>query len=196
MERQTIDLVKYCIVDASSMEHAAKSAVRKLVERYGSKMVDGCVICPHGESSVSFVEINFKEGPVVDMMVNIAERYSLYPFYIIEENKGHLPKQAKYQRYIVEEGTALFKKTRAGLPRFKELLAQACKKIYREESVFVKAFVYEGDRFFHVAMFNSERSPKSRDTIIGVPEWREAICKLVSDLSGSVTFKTVRYANL
>jgi len=196
MERQTIDLVKYCIVDASSMEQAAKAAVRKLVENYGSKVMDGSVISPHGESSVSFVEIDFKEGRVVDLMVALAERYSLYPFYIIEENKGHLPKQAKYQRYIVEEATALFPKTRSGLPRFKELLFQACKKIYREESVFVKAFVYEGERFFHVAMFNSERAPMSRDTIIGVPEWREAICKLVSNLSGSVTFKTVRYANL
>lgn len=196
MERQTIDLQKYCIVDASSMERAAKAAVGKLVEHYGSKMIDGSVICPHGESSVSFVEIDFKEGRVVDLMVAIAERHSLYPFYIIEENKGHLPKKAQYQRYIVEEATALFKKNSGGLPRFKERLMQACKKIYREESVFVKAFVYEGERYFHVAMFNSERSPKSRDIIIGVPEWREAICKLVSDLSGSVAFKTVRYANL
>ncbi len=196
MERQTINLEKYCIIDASSLEYAAKAAVGSLVENHGSKLIDGSVVSPHGETSVSFVEIDFKEGPVVDMMVAIAERYSLYPFYIIEENKGHLPKQAKYQRYIVEEATALFRRERLSLARFKELLLQACKKIYRENSVFVKAFVYEGDRFFHVALFNSERSPKSRDTIIGVPEWREVICKLVSDLNGSVTFKTVRYANL
>ena len=192
---QTFNLVKYCIVDASSITASAKKAVKELVANYGNLVMDGAVLSPHGESAISFIEINFKEGPIVDLMVGMADRYNLYPFYIIEENKGHLPKSGKYQRYIVDEATCLFPKN-VRLPRFKELVIQECKKIYREDSVFLKSFVYEGENFFHVALFNSERSPKSRGTIIGVPEWNEAVCRFVSDLNGKVEFKTVRYANL
>ncbi len=196
MEQQNLSLEKYCIIGASSMSDVARRSIKGLVESYGSRVVDGWCVTQYGVSAVTFVQIEWKEGPIVDMMVSLAERYNLYPFYIMEENKGYLSKQAKFQHYIVEEATAVFSKNAAGIDRFKELVGQTCKKIYREEHVFVKMFMYEALDGYHAAMFNTERSPQSRDKIIGVPEWREAVCKFVSEMCGSVRFKTIRYANL
>ena len=194
-----MDLQKYAIVDASSLSETTRSMLKNLTERYGKNMVDGVVLSPHGEGKVVFIETLKKEGPIVEQINKLAEMYSLYPAYVVNEDKDHLPKFGKLPWYVVEAAIMLFDKPAGGLEEFKEKMSHVMKVIYRDDSTFVKAFVYEGNTYMHVVFFNSERSPKYRGKNLGVPQWRDEIERLKKEIQvpcSKSEFKVVRYANL
>ena len=208
MEKRSISqpVYRYALVDASASPQVMQ-AVKNAIAHFGRRVREGFVISPHGESPIAFFEVWKKNGPIVEALKAQAERYSLYPAYVIQEDKDHLPKEDTGTRwYMVEE----YRYDIVGISEeefflWRNAYAKALKEVYRDDSVFVKTFFYFGhDAVLHVMSFNSERSPKYRGKDLGVPEWYDAMEKLVAKMKlVSWTFapvkiehKVVRYTNL
>lgn len=202
-----MDLQRYAIVDRDSMNDSVKSVLTSVAKQYEKNMLAGYVLSPHGGNKVYFVETIKKEGPIVEAIAHLAHEYGIYPAYVINEDKDHLPKHSVRENeafiwYVIDACTMLFSKPEGGREEFVQQLLQQIKKIYREDSTFLKVFLYEGNTYMHVVAFNSERDPKYRGSILGVPQWRDEVCRLVSDMEKEhkvtckAEFKTVRYTNL
>lgn len=191
-------LQMYALIDASASPEVL-ARVENVVSVYGRRIRHGFVMTPHGESQVIFFEVKKKECPIVETLANLAERYSLYPMYVIQENKDHLPKQSQNIWYMVDEVKfEIPDMTAEALPFWKARYAQLLKEIYRDSSVFIKSFVYLGKSgTLHVMSFNSERSPMYRGTMLGVPEWNDQMNRIIAEVNGENVFKaSVRYTNL
>ena len=189
---------QYALVDAMAAPEVLTS-VKSVISVYGQRIRDGFVLTPHGEAKVIFFEVKKKECPIVDVLTNLAERYSLYPTYVVQEHKDHLPKNAKNIWYMVDEVKfELPGMDEEKLEEFKADYLQMIKEIYREDSVFIKSFIYLGKGgIVHVMSFNSERSPKYRGTMLGVPEWNETLDKIIGRVQPENIVKmAVRYTNL
>lgn len=202
-----MNLNRYAIVDGDSMKESVKSVLTSIAKQYEKNMLCGFVLSPHGGDKVYFVETIKKEGPIVDTIAYLAKEQGIYPAYVINEDKDHTPKHSVRDKeaftwYVVDACTMLFKKPEGGKEAFLGQLLQQVKKIYREDSTFLKLFFYEGNTWMHVVGFNSERDPKYRGREIGVPQWRDEICRLISEmekehsLECKAEFKIVRYTNL
>lgn len=201
-----MNLERYAIVDAS-MSESVKNALVAVAKQYEKNMLSGVVLSPHGASKVFFIETIRKEGPIVDTIAHMAQQYGIYPAYVVNEDKDHAPKYSvrgkeAFTWYVVDACTMLFSKPEGGMDEFLQQLHKLLKKIYREHSTFLKLFIYEGNTWMHVVSFNSERDPKYRGLEIGVPQWREEVCNLISDMEKEykvackAEFKIVRYTNL
>ena len=150
-----MDLQKYAIVDASSLSETTRSMLKNLTERYGKNMVDGVVLSPHGEGKVVFIETLKKEGPIVEQINKLAEMYSLYPAYVVNEDKDHLPRFGKLSWYVVEAAIMLFDKPAGGLEEFKEKMSQKLDAINRKGNLYWNFFVDEKAKSIQVVFFNS-----------------------------------------
>ena len=199
-------VTRYAMVDASSCQEVALRAVTAVVKMWNKEIRDGVCLSQYGESPIRFFEVMKKNGPIVGAIKHQAREHGLYPAYIIQEDKDHLPKEKTgTQWYVVDEVRYdLLDMTEEKFAHWKADYIQALKHIYREEHVFVKSFAYLGKGgILHVMSFNTDRDPMSRDRIIGVPQWNEAIDHLIDRLEtergyvpANVQKKTVRYTNL
>lgn len=198
MEQKVNDLQMYALIDASAAPEVLET-VKKVIATYGRRIRNGFVVTPHGEDNVIFFEVKKKECPIVEILSSLAGKYGLYPAYVIQENKDHLPKYAKNIWYMVDEVKFEIPDMDAEkLEAWKATYRQRLKEIYRDDSVFVKSFVYLGKSgTVHVMSFNSERSPKYRGTELGVPEWNDTMEGIIRWAGPSeVTKMSVRYTNL
>lgn len=199
MEQNNVQsLQMYALIDASASPDVLEK-VQKVVSVYGRRIRNGFVITPHGEASVIFFEVKKKECPIVETLSSLAERYSLYPMYVIQENKDHLPKHSQNVWYMVDEVKfELPNMDEQKLEEWKQDYAKRLKEIYRENSVFIKSFVYLGKQgSLHVMSFNSERTPSYRGKSLGVPEWNDQMEELIRIYQPISVFKAaVRYTNL
>jgi hypothetical protein len=194
MEKKSLQT--YALIDASASEEVL-SQLQSVISVYGKRIRKGVVLTPHGESPVIFFEIKKKEGPIVEVLSNLAERYSLYPLYVIQENKDHLPKHANNIWYMVDE--VKYELTGVDdLEAWKKQYSSLLKEAYREDHVFIKSFIYQGKSgLVHVMSFNSERQPNYRGTMLGVAEWHEQMDKLLKAVNAeNVISRAVRYTNL
>jgi hypothetical protein len=166
---------------------------------YGKFVKDAIVVTPHGSDDIVFSEIENETSPIVDNLANLAERYSLYPMYIVQEDKVLAADSAGILWYKVDEVKMRFDDVKASeFDQFVEKCKQQVKEIYRNDSVFLKLFIYQDDDDCpYIMAFNSERSPKYRGNQIGVAEWPDAVCKFVKNMNCKVyKHKVVYYANL
>lgn len=198
MATETKSLQMYALVDASAKPEVLER-VERVVSVYGRRIRRGCVLTPHGESPVIFFEVKKKECPIVETLAALAEQYSLYPMYVIQEHKDHLPKNSRNIWYMVDEVKfELPVMTEDEFNEWKQGYAALLREIYRDNSVFIKSFMYYGKSGTpHVMSFNTERSPRYRGKDIGVPEWNDAMELIVKQVGGQEVFKAaVRYTNL
>ena len=198
---QKDSLQMYALVDASGVTKEVANAVETVVSTYGRRIRHGYVLTPHGESPIIFFEIRKKECPIVESLTALVQMYpGLYPVYVVQENKDHLPKAgAKNRWWMVEEIKFEIpnmdeEKTEAFKKRYLELI----KRVYRQNSVFLKSFIYLGKKgSVHVMSFNSERPIKYRGGMLGVPEWNEAMDKVLAEFApAGVAKMAVRYTNV
>ena len=199
-------VTRYAMIDASSGQEAALEKVTGVVMNWNKEIRDGFCLSQYGETPIRFFEVMKKNGPIVNAIRHQAQVHGLYPAYIVQEDKDHLPKeQTGTPWYVVDEVRYdLTGMDEAKVEAWKADYIAACKHIYREEHVFVKTFAYLGKGgVLHVMSFNTDRDPMSRDRIIGVSEWNEAMDKLVEALTtehgyvpSGMSKKTVRYTNL
>ena len=198
-------LQMYALVSASAASSEVVETVKKVISTYGRRIRNGFILTPHGFDEIVFFEIKQKGGPIVETLTALVRIYPwLYPMYVIQENKDHLPKypissssrwwmvdEVKFQIPNMDE-----EKTKEFMKRYIDLL----KRIYRQESVFVKSFIYLGKSgTVHVMSFNSERPIKFRGGMLGVPEWNEAMDKILAALGGEVEEvqkMAVRFTNI
>ena len=188
--------VAYAIVSASTSRDVSEK-VRSVVSQHGKFIKNGVVITPHGVDNVTFCEINDENSPIVDELSVLAEMHGLYPMYIIQEDKTLSAKRVKW--YQVSEVKMRF--GNMAVPEFLELIDKsknALKEIYREDSVFLKLFMYHDDEGYpYVMAYNTERNPKYLGDNIGVDDWENSIYKYVEKMKPRVhTLKKVHYANL
>lgn len=190
-----IEKKMYAIVDASTLnsQSSAKKALLEMVSAYGREYFDGVMISQYGANEVMFIELLKKEGPIVDILGAVADKYNLYPVYLVEEHKDYMPRFAKYERFIVDQAVMQF--DNVNFAEWRQKFVLAAKEIYRNDHVFIKAFVYENRGVIRVMMHNSERDPMYRGSMLGVPQWHDAITKLAKELGGEPQFRTIRYAN-
>ena len=191
-------LQMYALVSTSAAFEALET-VKKVIATYGRRIRNGFVITPHGEDQIIFFEIKKKEGPIVDVLSQLAKRFCLYPVYVVQENKDHLPKYANNRWYMVDE--VKFELPDMDAKKFiawKADYMQKLKEIYRDDSIFIKSFVYLGKSgTVHVMSFNSERALQSGRTELGVPGWDEAMKKVVLWAQPSELMRmSVRYSGL
>ena len=191
-------LQMYALIDASAAPEVLET-VKRVVSTYGRRNPQRLVFTPHGEENVKFFEINKNESPIVLNLSMLAEKYSLYPAYVVQENKDHLPKRSRNEWYMVDE--VKFELPNMDVEKFnvwKAAYAQMLKTIYRDNSVFIKSFVYLGKSgTVHVMSFNSERAPKYRGMMLGVPEWNDTMDGIIKWAEPErVTKMSVRYTNL
>lgn len=189
-------VMAYAIVSASTSRDVSEK-VRSVVSQHGKFIKNGVVITPHGVDNVTFCEITDENSPIVDELSVLAEMHGLYPMYIIQEDKTLSAKRVKW--YQVSEVKMRF--GNMAVPEFVELIDKsknALKEIYREDSVFLKLFMYHDDEGYpHVMAYNTERNPKYVGDDIGVDDWEDSIYKYVEKLKPRVhTMKKVHYANL
>lgn len=191
------NLAMYAIIDASSVETKTSDFIQRMVAKYDRERYAGIKLCQHGESKILLFEITSQPESVVKLIHSLAEMYSLYPAYVFEtgEDSCHL-KEAKYQSYSVEQAVMVFDVLPGGIAEWKKNAVGLMKKIYREDSVFLKVFVCEHEGIVYVTAYNSERDPKYRGEVIGVSGWKAAVEKFAKTLGGSIEFQQVRYANL
>lgn len=198
MANATESLQMYALIDASAKPEVLER-VERVVSVYGRRIRRGVVMTPHGEAPVIFFEVKKKECPIVDTLTALAEQYSLYPMYVIQEHKDHLPKHARNIWYMVDEVKfELPAMTEDEFNEWRQGYAGLLKEIYRDSSVFIKSFMYYGKSGTpHVMSFNSERSPRYRGTMLGVPEWNDQMERILSAVDAQNVFKAaVRYTNL
>ncbi len=192
----------YAIVDATG--NASVAVLKSVLAPFEPKYREGKTLTISGVQKVLFVELRKREGPIFDIMKNLAANCSLYPFYVVEENKGHRPKSDKYgnacEYYIVDAAIMDFPMPEDGLDVLIEEIRAKAKEIYRNDSVFLKFHVYGRgeDGTVHVLCGNSENTNRHApgEVVLGEEGWKEAVCKLVGDLGLPVEFKKIRYKNL
>ena len=189
-------VMAYAIVSSSTSRDVSEK-VRSVVSQHGKFIKNGVVITPHGVDNITFCEITDENSPIVDELSVLAEMHGLYPMYIIQEDKTLSAKRVKW--YQVSEVKMRF--GNMAVPEFVELIDKsknALKEIYREDSVFLKLFMYHDDEGYpHVMAYNTERNPKYVGDDIGVDDWEDSIYKYVEKLKPRVhTMKKVHYANL
>ena len=189
---------RYALIDASAAPEVLEK-VKSVIADYGQRIRSGYVLTPHGKDKVIFFEVKRKHCQIVDVLSQMARMYNLYPMYVIQEDKDHLPKETRPTWYMVDEiKMALKKMDEAEFDRFTDDYVQTVKKIYREDSVFIKSFVYLGKYGVpHVMSFNSERLPSYRGTMLGVPEWHDSMKKIEEKYKPvEIELMAVRYTNL
>jgi hypothetical protein len=118
--------------------------------------------------------------------------------YVVHEDKT-LPAERKVKWYSVDEAKIISKSI--SIPEFVKLIDKCkskVKEIYRNDSVFLKVFLYQDDdNCPHLLMFNSERVPKHLAEKIGVSGWKKAVCKFIKEMHfEEYAFAVVNYANL
>ena len=189
---------RYALIDASAAPEVLEK-VKSVIADYGQRIRSGYVLTPHGKDKVIFFEVKRKHCQIVDVLQQMASMYSLYPMYVIQEDKDHLPKTTKTTWYVVDEiKMALNKMDQNEFDLFVDDYVQTVKSIYRDDSVFVKSFVYLGKYGVpHIMSFNSERQPSYRGTMLGVPEWHDAMKKIEAKYEPEeIECMSVRYTNL
>ena len=197
-------VTRYAIVDASQRE--ALDAVVAAVLVWNREVRYGFCLNQYGQSLVCFLEVMRKKGPIVETIQHQAEARGLYPVYIVQEDKDHLPKEDTGTRwYVVDE--VRYDLTNMDEEKFTKWKADyiaACKRTYREDHVFVKTFAYLGKGgVLHVMSFNTDREPMYRGRVIGVPQWNDAMGGLIQRMKNEHGYvpvnmrqKAVRYTNL
>ena len=197
-------VTRYAMIDASQAE--ALAAVVAVVLNWNKQVRYGVCLGQYGESPVCFLEVMRKDGPIVQAIKHQAEAHGLYPAYVVQEDKDHLPKQSTGTRwYVVDEVRYdLLGMTEEKFSQWKADYISLCKRIYREEHVFVKSFAYLGKGgVLHVMTFNTDRDPMSRGREIGVAEWNDAVDLLIKNMQTEYAYEpvnmrkqAVRYTNL
>ena len=196
-------VTRYAIVDASQRE--ALDPVVAAVLNWNREVRYGVCLNQYGESPVCFLEVMKKKGPIVETIKHQAEARGLYPVYVVQEDKDHVPKEDTGTRwYVVDEVRYdILGMDDEKVNQWKADYIAVCKHIYREEHVFVKTFAYLGKGgILHVMSFNTDRDPMSRDRIIGVPQWNDAMAVLIEKIKShgyvpaNMRQKSVRYTNL
>lgn len=201
MQKKTNSRV-YAIVDASDDASVAK--LKTVLEAFNPKYREGKTLTISGVQKVLFVEFRKREGPMFDIMKNQAQQWSLYPFYVVEENKGHHPKGDKYgnacEYYVVDAAIFDFPMPEERLAVWQEEVRAKVKEIYRNDSVFLKFHVYwrSEDQTLHVLCGNTENTNRHSpsEVVLGEEGWKEAVCKLAAALDIPVEFRQIRYKNL
>lgn len=191
----------YAIVDAS--DNASVEVLKSVLAPFEPKYREGKTLTISGVQDVLFVEFRKREGPMFDIMKNLAARCSLYPFYVVEENKGHHPKD-KYgnacEYYIVDAAILDFPMPENGLDAWIEEIRAKAKEIYRNNSVFLKFHVYGRgeDGTVHVLCGNTENTNRHAlgEVKLGEKGWKDCVRKVAEDLGLPLEFKTIRYKNL
>ena len=199
MEKEKNPLLTYAIVDASAPAEVLQN-VENVISSYGRRIRKGFVLTPHGVSNIIFFEVKKKRCQIVDVLAKLAEMYGLYPMYVMQEGKCHLPKNPTETKwYLVDEVRMTMPvMTEEEFEQFKADCMHTLKERYREDSVFVKLFVYRGKYgVVHVMAFNTERDPLYTGMDIGVAGWNGAMAKVEAELRPEgVEHKRVRYTNL
>ncbi len=196
-------LQMYALINTSAASSEVVETVKKVVANYGRRIRNGFVLTPHGFDEIVFFEIRKKGGPIVEALTALVRMYpGLYPVYVVQENKDHLPKHAEgssSQWWMVDEvkfqiSNMNEEKTREFMKRYLDIL----KRIYRQDSVFIKSFIYLGKSgTVHVMSFNSERPIKFRGGMLGVPEWNEVMERIMTEVGAEEVQKmAVRYTNV
>lgn len=192
----------YAIVDASDV--ASVAMLKKVMEAFAPKYREGKTLTISGVQDVLFVEFRKREGPMFDIMKNQALQWNLYPFYVVEENKGHRPKNDKYgnacEYFVVDAAIFDFPMPKERLAGWQEEVRAKAKEIYRKNSVFLKFHVYwrSEDETVHVLCGNTENTNRhgSGEVVLGEEGWKEAVCAFAEALSMPVEFRQIRYKNL
>lgn len=192
----------YAIVDAS--DNASVEVLKSVLAPFEPKYRKGKTLTISGVQDVLFVEFRKREGPMFDIMKNLAARCSLYPFYVVEENKGHHPKGDKYgnacEYFVVNAAIVDFPVPEDALNGWIEEVRAKAKEIYRNDSVFLKFHVYwrPEDQSVHVLCGNTENTNRhgSGEVVLGEEGWKEGVCKLAEALKIPVEFRQIRYKNL
>lgn len=193
----------YAIVDASSENSI--SVLQGALRSYNPKYRRGKTMVIGGFNDILFVEFQKREGPMFDIMKNLANTYKYYPFYVVEEGKSKQPKRDKFenamQYHVVEAALADVK-----MPTkyFNDWLADVraiAKAIYLDDSVYLKMHAYprEEDDTVHILLANTEntnRHAPDEEVVLGEEGWKEAVQKLASRMGFEVEFKMIRYKYL
>ena len=191
----------YAIVDASG---SSKEELKAVLAPFAPQYREGKTLTIGGVQDVLFVELRKRESPVFEIMKSQAQRWSLYPFYVVEENKGYYPKGDKYgsayEYFIVDAAIMDVPAPQEGLESWIEKVRAKAKEIYRNDSVFLKFHVYERKEngTLHVLCCNTENTNRhgSGEVVLGEEGWKDAVCKIVTSLAIPVEFRKVRYKNL
>ena len=200
MEKKTKKRL-YAIVDATDV--CAVNVLKGVLSPYSPKYREGKTVVVGGFNKVLFVEFSKREGPIFDIMKNLANTYKFYPFYVIEEHKSTQPKRDKYENalnyHIVEAALADVKVE--DFDGWLDNTRAVAKAIYLDDSVFLKLHAYyrKEDGTAHVILANTEnttRQAPSEQVVLGENGWKEAVQKLASLMNFDVEFKKVRYKNL
>ncbi len=193
----------YAIVDAS--DTAAVATLKAVLTPYSPKYRDGKTVVIGGVEHVLFVEFRKREGPMFDIMKSLADRYKLYPFYVIEEDKDLQPKSDKYgndcKYFVVDAAVMDFPAPAEGFGTWQEKFRAVAKEIYRDDSVFLKVHAYyrRENGTIHAIIGNTENTKRQapEDKVkLGEKGWRDAVCKMAEALGIEPKFKKVRYKNL
>ncbi|MBE6443177.1 MAG: hypothetical protein E7020_00725 [Alphaproteobacteria bacterium] len=199
MEKGKNPLQTYAIVDASAPAEVLQE-VESVISIYGRRIRRGFVLTPHGVNKIIFFEVKKKHCQIVDVLAKLAEMYDLYPMYVMQEGKCHLPKNPTETKwYLVDEVKMTMPvMTEEEFEQFKSSCMHVLKERYREDHVFIKLFVYRGKYgVVHVMAFNSERDPLYTGMDIGVPGWKDAMVKVEAEFkTEEVQRMCVRYTNL
>lgn len=192
----------YAIVDAS--DNASVAVLKSVLTPFEPKYREGKTLTISGVQDVLFVEFRKREGPMFDIMKTMALQWNLYPFYVVEENKGHRPKSDKYgnacEYHIVDAAIFDFPMPAEKVLLWQDEVRAKAKEIYRNDSVFLKFHVYwrPEDQSIHALCGNTENTNRHNhgEVVLGEEGWREAVCKLAEALNVSIEFRQIRYKNL
>lgn len=190
----------YAIVDAADVR--AVDAVLTALKQFSPKVRKGKTLVPGGVEKVLFIELRKREGPAFDIMKHMAERYNLYPFYVIEENKDLQPKTDKYgndcQYFVVDCAVMDFVVPQDGFEAWQEKFRAVAKEIYRNDSVFLKIHAYKRkeDNTVHAICCNTENTNRQGPAVLGENGWKEAVLKMTEALDIQPKFRKIRYKNL
>lgn len=192
----------YAIVDAS--DSASVEVLKSVLAPFEPKYREGKTLTISGVQDVLFVEFRKREGPMFDIMKNQAQQWSLYPFYVVEENKGHHPKGDKYcnacEYFVVDAAIFDFPMPEGQLAVWQDEVRAKAKEVYRNDSVFLKFHVYwrPEDQTLHVLCGNTENTNRHSpgEVVLGEAGWKEAVSKLAEALKIPVEFRQIRYKNL
>ena len=217
------DVYRYAMIDATNSKVAVEDLIKgqKILEKgvgrapidditmmvhgWQRRIRDGVCLSQYGESPIRFFEVLKKEGPIVGAVKHAVQEHGLYPAYVIQEDKDHLPKENTGTKwYVVDEVRYdLTGMDKAKFSAWKTEYIATCKYIYREHHVFIKTFAYLGKYgVVHVMSFNTDRDPLYTGLEIGVPQWAGAVDILMDKMSkqgfvpANLQKKRVRYTNL
>lgn len=190
----------YAIVDAT--DAGAVKAVLAALKQFSPKTREGKTLVVGGSEKVLFIELRKREGPAFDIMRHMAKHYSLYPFYVIEEDKNLQPKSDKYgndcQYFIVDCAVMDFTMPEDGFEAWQEKFRAVAKEIYRNDSVFLKVHAYKRKEngTVHAICCNTENTNRQGPAVLGENGWKEAVLKMTEVLGIRPEFRKIRYKNL